>query len=146
MKTITIENDYPYSAKRLWALATDYEALHEVMKGIVSFEGLPSGRTRGGQKLEVMVSLFGKLPKQLYHIEVLECDDRNMILRSSERGSGVKQWRHTMNVTETEFGSRLRDHIEIDAGWLTFAFALWARYLYGARHEPRLRMLENRKF
>lgn len=146
MRTVSLEHDYPVAAARLWSLVTDYDALSEVMKGIASFEGLPSGRTHTGQKMDVMVSLFGKLPKQPYHMEVVECDDQNMILRSSERGAGVKAWQHKLTVTEAETGSRLHDKIDIDAGLLTPVFALWARYLYGARHKPRLRMLEEGRF
>lgn len=146
MKTVTVQNDYPVSATRLWALATDYAALREVMAGLASFDGLPSGRTRTGQRLEVMVSLFGKLPKQPYRMEILECDDQAMILHSSEQGAGVKNWLHTLTVIETQTGSRLHDRIEIDAGLLTPVFALWAKYLYSARHRPRLRLLESGRY
>lgn len=141
MRTVLVENDYSVPAEVLWALATDYGALAEIMKSIATFTGLPSGRAQTGQKLDVMVSLFGKMPSQPYTMEVLECDDARMILRSSERGAGVKAWRHTLTVTKTETGSRLRDHIEVDAGFLTPVFALWARYLYRARHKPRQALL-----
>lgn len=141
MRTVHLTHDYPVSPDRLWALATDYEALARVMEGVVAFDGLPEGRVREGQKIDVMVSLFGKLPAQPYHMEVVECDDSRMVLRSSETGVGVKAWRHTMRVTPTAEGSRLTDRIEIEAGVLTGLFALWARYLYGARHKPRLRLL-----
>lgn len=137
MKTVVVEHEYTASPAHLWAVVTDYDALSEIMKGIVSFEGLPSGRTETGQKLNVMVSLFGKLPSQPYCMDILECDDARMVLRSSEKGAGVKSWHHTLTVTECERGSHLRDHIEIDAGVMTPVFALWARYLYKARHKPR---------
>lgn len=146
MRIVTVQNDYPVSASRLWALATDYAALSEVMEGLVSFEGLPAGRTQTGQRLEVMVSLFGKLPAQPYRMEVLECDNQRMILRSSERGAVVKTWLHSLKVTKIETGSRLHDRIEIDAGMLTPVFALWARYLYRARHKPRLRLFESGRY
>ncbi|WP_300010195.1 hypothetical protein [uncultured Roseobacter sp.] len=146
MKRITVQNEYPVCAARLWALATSYAALHDVMTGLATFEGLPNGRTRTGQRLEITVSLFGKLPKQPYFIEILECDDLALILRSAEHGAGVKTWLHTLTVTETEAGSRLQDQIDIDAGTLTPAFALWAKYLYHARHKPRLRLLENGRY
>lgn len=141
MKTIEIEHDYAVPADRLWALVTDYDALAEVMAGIVAFDGLPQGRTQTGQSFEVMVSLFGKLPQQPYQMEILACDDDAMVLRSSEKGAGVKSWRHCLTVTSTPKGCRLTDRIEIDAGWLTPVFALWAGFLYRARHKPRLRIL-----
>jgi hypothetical protein len=144
MKKVIVVNEYEASAEQLWMLATDYDALGEVMQGIASFEGLPSGRTKTGQKLDVMVSLFGKLPSQPYKMEVLECDDARMILRSSEQGAGVKSWQHTLTVNAVGTGSRLTDSIEIDAGLMTPIFALWAKYLYGARHKPRLKLLKQR--
>jgi len=141
IRIVDLSHDYPAPPEQLWALATDYAALARVMDGIVHFDGLPEGRTRTGQSFSVTVSLFGKLPAQPYHLEVLECDDDAWILRSSERGAGVKSWNHTLRVTATDSGSRLSDHIEIDAGLLTPLFALWARYLYRARHKPRLALL-----
>ncbi|MEQ5871263.1 SRPBCC family protein [Sagittula sp. NFXS13] len=141
MKTVILEHEHAAPAKEVWALATDLDALKEIMKGVVTFEGLPSGRVHQGQKITVQVSLFGKLPPQPYFMEVLECDDKAMILRSFEKGAGVKAWCHTLTVEPQPSGSRLRDVIEIDAGWMSWAFALWARFLYRKRHEPRVRML-----
>ena len=141
MKTVIVTNDYPVSVERLWAVATDYDALTKIMEGIAVFEGLPPGRAKTGQKLNVMVSLFGKLPRTPYYMEVLECNDDNMVLRSTERGAGVKSWRHTLTVKATPSGSRLTDRIEIEAGILSSVFALWAKYLYSARHKPRMKML-----
>jgi len=141
MRTVTLTHDYPAPPETVWALAIDLDMLQEIMAGVVTFEGLPSGRVHEGQAMTVMVSLFGKLPAQPYHMEVLECDGAAMGWRSSERGAGVKSWRHTLTVGPLATGSRLRDVIEIDAGWLTWAFAAWARFLYRKRHAPRLRLL-----
>lgn len=44
MKTVILEHEYASPAKEVWALATDLDALREIMDGVVSFEGLPSGR------------------------------------------------------------------------------------------------------
>lgn len=141
MGTVRVEHDYPVEPRELWANATDYQALQEVMRGIVAFDGLPDGRTKTGQKLSIQVSLFGMLPSQPYYLEVVECDDDLMVLRSNEKGAGVKSWQHTLSVTPTHDGSRLTDEIAIDAGLLTPVFEMWARYLYKARHKPRMRML-----
>ena len=141
MKTVTLIHDYATGPENLWQLVTDYGCLAVAMEGVIAFEGLPQGRSVTGQKFEVMVSVFGKLPAQLYEMEVLECNDDARLLRSREKGAGVKCWRHTLRVEPTAQGSRLTDQITIDAGLLTPLFALWARYLYRARHKPRLRML-----
>lgn len=142
MKTVVLQHDYDAIPARVWALATDYDALKIVMKGLVAFEGLPEGRTKTGQQCDVQVSLFGKLPGQPYSMKILECNDDMMVLRSSEKGAGVKSWLHTLTVSETSSGgSCLTDRIEIEAGLLTFIFAKWARFLYAARHKPRSALL-----
>ncbi|MCA0964334.1 SRPBCC family protein [Salipiger bermudensis] len=141
MKTVRLEHEYSSPAKEVWALVTDLDALAEITDGIVTFEGLPSGRVYQGQQITVRVSLFGILPPQPYFMEVLECDNDALVLRSFEKGAGVKSWRHTLTVEPQQSGSRLREVIEIDAGWMSWAFALWARFLYRKRHEPRVQML-----
>lgn len=141
MSMISLVHEYPASADALWDLVIDYDALHEVMKGIITFDGLPNGRAQTGHKIDLMVSLFGRLPKQPYHMEILECDDQRRVMRSSEKGAGVKSWLHTLSVEPTPEGSRLVESINIQAGLLTPLFAAWAGYLYRARHKPRLRLL-----
>lgn len=141
MKPVILEHSYEAAPERVWALATDYAALAQVCAGVVAFDGLPEGRTYTGQRVEVMVSLFGKLPAQHYEMEVVLCDNEGFVLQSSERGAGVKSWRHRLTVRADGAGSVLRDEIEIDAGLMTPLFRMWARYLYGRRHEPRVAML-----
>ena len=143
MRSVIIENDYDVSSERLWALATDYQALNKVMEGKAVFEGLPQGRTITGQKMTLMVSPLGKLPKKPYVIEILECDDQRRVLRSFEYGLGVKSWRHTLTVKTLGSGSQLRDEVEIEAGVFTPFFALWAKHIYQARHKPRLKLIEH---
>ncbi|MEP1766764.1 MAG: SRPBCC family protein [Sulfitobacter sp.] len=144
MRTISLTHDYAAPARDVWEIAIDYECLSEVTAGLVTFEGLPAGRVQAGQSMTVMVSLFGRLPAQPYHMEVLVFDDEKMHFQSSELGAGVKCWNHTLRVIPTENGSQLSDTIEIEAGWATPLFALWARYLYAKRHAPRLRILQRR--
>lgn len=144
MKTIELIHHYDAPARAVWEVAIDYDCLSEVMDGLVTFEGLPTGRVEAGQSITVMVSLFGRLPAQPYQMEVMEFDNDNMVLTSSERGAGVKSWQHTLRVSATQTGSQLCDKIEIDAGWATWIFARWARYIYRKRHAPRVRILARR--
>ena len=145
MQTIHLVHDYDASARDVWDVAIDYTYLAEVMEGRVTFTGLPKGKVCAGQSLTVMVSLFGKLPAQPYHMEVVEFDDEGMSFTSSERGAGVKSWHHSLRVQDTETGSQLIETIEIDAGWMTRVFAAWAKFLYRKRHEPRVRILNRRR-
>lgn len=144
MKIVELTHIYHAPARDVWDIAVDYACLTEVMRGMVSFDGLPDGRIEPDHSLTVMVSLFGFLPAQPYHMEIVSLDDVGMRFVSSERGAGVKSWRHTLDVADTATGCILTDHIEIDAGRLTWLFAGWARFMYRRRHAPRLRILARR--
>lgn len=141
-QTVKLSHDYCYSPAQLWAIVIDYGYLTEVMHGLVSFTGMPEGVTEIRQKVNVKTSLFAKLPAQDYYMEILECDHESMTVRSFEKGSGVKSWRHSFRVVKTDRGCRLIDEIVIDAGLMTWLFCIWARYMYRARHEPRLHILK----
>ncbi|WP_420860961.1 SRPBCC family protein [Algirhabdus cladophorae] len=146
MKTIHSTHYYDVPPERLWALVTDFGALEYVMKGLIAFKGAPQGRTFTGQKADVQVSVMGLLPYQDYTMEVILCDDDAMQMNSSEKGAGVKSWRHSLQVVADGQGARLHDTIEIDAGLMTPIFAAWARYMYRARHKPRLKLFADGVF
>lgn len=140
-RTVRLTHEYPVDADRLWALATDLDALAGVSGRLVRFEGLPSGHCRTGQVIDLRVSLFGLLPWRPYRMRVISCDDAARRLVSEEEGMGVALWRHRLSVDATEAGARLTDEIEIEAGWKTPLVARWARMLYARRDAPRRRML-----
>lgn len=146
MRVIELQHDYPVAPDRLWALVTDYGALAESVAGLIAFDGLPEGRVEQGQAVEVQTSLFGRLPKRPYRMEVPFCDHGARRLRSREHGMGVRRWEHEMAVDPIPGGARLSERVEIDAGLATPLFAAWARFMYRARHAPRLRMLEAGRF
>ena len=138
---IDLEHHYVSAPQDVWALATDFEALAEVCRPLIVFEGLPEGRCEPGLKETVQVRLFGIMPAQPYTMEIEAQNDAEMWFQSSELGAGVKSWRHTLRVKPNGTGATLTDHIEIDAGFLTPLFAMWARKLYRHRHPRRLRLL-----
>lgn len=140
-RLLRVSHDYPVAPRALWDLVTDLDQFEEMCGGLVTFEGLPPGRVSQGMVAEVRVRLFGRLPPMEYRMEVVEVDDLNMRVRSSEFGAGVRSWRHSFQVSASPAGARLTDTIEIDAGWLTWAYALWARILYRTRHGARMRLL-----
>lgn len=143
-RTLTLTHDYPAPARAVWDIATDMESYREAMGRLMAFDGLPSGTIEEGQRVDLRVSLFGIMPWQDYSMTVEACDHDAMTFQSDEHGAGVRSWRHHLSVEDTAHGSRLTDRVEVDAGWKTPLFALWARVVYRARHKPRLRMLENR--
>lgn len=146
MRTVKVTHSYDVAAERLWALATDYDALIAIAENMVRFDGLPKGRLEEGQEVKTRVSLFGLLPWQPYVIRVLTSDDANMTMISDENGAGVETWRHTLTVTGDDTSSQLTDEIQIEAGWMTPLVAMWAAIMYRKRHKPRLRLLADGTF
>lgn len=135
-------HEYPHPPDRVWEVATDLDALQQVVSGLILFRGLPTGKIAQGQKLTVDVSLFGVMPYQPYEMQVLALNAKDRSFHSSERGAGVRSWQHHLKVEETPDGSRLVERIEIDAGLLTPLFRAWALLLYKKRHKPRLAILQ----
>lgn len=142
MAKVVLTHDYTHPPQDVWDVATDFASFLEAMKGLVTFEGMPtSGRVEQGQVMDVKTRLFGKLPPMDYHMEVVECDRDAMRFLSSEYGGNVKSWRHELTVTAIEGGARLTDTIEIDAGFSTPLMVLWAKLVYRRRHPVRVRIL-----
>ncbi len=143
-----VRNTFHYAAAppRVWAMVTDFSALAEACRRLVVFEGLPEGRIHTGQSLEVMVRLFGILPRQVYHMTVELCDEAAMRFQSRERGAGIRRWDHKLWLEPDGAGTRLNEEIDIDAGAMTPLYVLWARFLYRGRHQPRVDMLTSGAF
>ncbi|WP_316013071.1 SRPBCC family protein [Roseobacter sp. HKCCA0434] len=139
---VHIEHQYDASADAVWALAKDFDALIQMSAGSVKYRGLPdtAGLTEG-DVIEFEVSPFGLLPWQPYRVEMLEVDDAARRFVSLESGAGVKSWRHTLTVVPEGEGCRQTDHVEIDAGAMTWPTTLAARRMYRRRDIARRRLL-----
>lgn len=137
--SFTLERTYDWEADRHFAAIVRFDELAEAMQGQARYEGLPSGEAQPGQVFEVKIKLFGWLPVGSWRIEVLARDDEARRLASFESGGAVKSWRHTITVDALESGGCLhRDHLEIDAGWLTGLYERMARKMYERRHDQRM--------
>lgn len=145
-KTVTLSHDYAADPRDVWHVATDFACFAQAMKGVASFDGMPStGTLASDQTFDVKVRLFGWMPPMKYHMQVMAFDDERMSFLSHEHGGSIKIWRHHLTVAATQTGARLTDHIEIEAGLSTPLMGLWARFLYRRRHKPRLAMLAARR-
>ena len=138
--TVTMSHDYDAAPRRVWALATDWACLRRVVAGMATFGPLPETPIHAGQTVRTTVSLFGLPPALPYYIEIVEFDDEAMHLKSRESGS-ISSWEHTIDVEPRNGGCRLRDRLDIVAGWRTPFVAFWARIMLARRHKPRLNML-----
>ena len=140
-KTITLTHHYDHSPEAVWHVATDYDAFVEATKRLITFEGLPDEPMHEGQKIDVTFRLFGKLPPQPYHMEVVRFDPGGFMFQSREHGGPVKMWNHRLTVEAVDGGAVLTDRVEIDAGWLTPIYAIYGRFMYRQRHPVRVRLL-----
>lgn len=140
-RTIHLTHDYDATPDAVWQVATDFDALAEAVKGLITYENLPTGRIEAGQEIAVRFSLFGKLPWQDYFMRVEAMDDSARWFQSHEHGGPVRAWRHHLQVLPTGTGARIVESIAIDAGAMTWLYALWGRFMYARRHAPRQRLL-----
>ena len=140
-KTITLTHHYDHAPDAVWQVATDFDAFVEATKRLVTFEGLPDEPMFEGQKIDVTFRLFGKLPPQPYHMEVARFDPAARMFQSREHGGAVKMWNHRLTVEPTSTGAVLTDRVEIDAGWMTWVYAAYGRFMYRQRHPVRQRLL-----
>lgn len=145
VRKVQLRHDYAFPARAVWHVVTDLDHLRTVTEGLLAFRDLPSGQIAEGQTLDVQVSLLGRLPYQPYRMRVVRCDGEQMTFSSSERGIGVKTWKHRLQVIPADTGSQIRETIEIDAGWKTPLFVAWARFLYRRRHPRRVKILRQFK-
>ena len=144
-RVVTMSHDYDATPSRLWAVATDWDCLRRAVAGMATFGLLPDKPMQKGQVIHTTISLFGLLPAFPYTLEIREFDEKAMHIESRESGGGIERWEHAIDVEPLDHGSRLRDRLEIAAGWRTPFVAFWARIMLARRHKPRLEMLKKNR-
>ncbi|RED13324.1 SRPBCC family protein [Pontivivens insulae] len=140
-RTIRIENEYAAPPQDVWAIAKDFANLAPLSAGSVEYRGLKSGPVALGDVIDFEVKVMGRGDWKPYRVELVELDDAQFRYVTMEQGSGVKSWRHSLEIQPTASGSKQIDTIEIDAGWLTLPTAILAKRMYRQRHAPRLALL-----
>ena len=142
MRLVRLSHIYDHSPEAVWTVAIDLDCLKEAVRGVLVFEGMPSGAITQGQVLDVTVSMFGLLPAQPYRMEVVAFDASALCFQSNEQGMGVQHWLHSLRIVPHVRGAELIDEIEIEVGWCTPLIAAWARFMYKRRHKPCVEMLK----
>ena len=141
MKTITVSESYAVPAQTLWAHVVRYDSLQAMMSGPFVSVQCPPGEEQVGHDVALTFRLFGAVPVGGWRFKVLARDDTQRRLLSEEEGTGVRYWRHEINIESEGNGSRLTDTIAIDAGVLTPLIVAFAHRDYTRRHRLRKRML-----
>ena len=139
---VRTEHTYEVDADALWRCSVSYDCLAQTMASLVTYEGLPAGEIEVGQSIELAVTHFGVIPPMPWHIDVLERDDSQRVLRTSEKGGSIRSYLHELTVEDLGQGrSRLVDDVKFDAGWLSGPMTLWIKHIYRTRDKPRRRLL-----
>lgn len=117
--------------------ACDFAEVAEAMKGLATYDGLPTGRVFEGQTALVDVTLWGFLKTRGHSMTVVRLDKAARILQSREHNPNVKHWDHTLTVQPTETGCVWTDSVVIDAGWNSWGTVRFAKLVYTRRHKHR---------
>jgi ligand-binding SRPBCC domain-containing protein len=89
---------------------------------------------REGETVVGWVFLFGFLPFSRHHLHIARIDESTRTLRSREFGGLITTWNHDIDVVPIDAATcRYRDRIEIEAGIMTPAIVVYARWFYRMR-------------
>ncbi|MEN9822233.1 MAG: hypothetical protein RLZ04_659 [Actinomycetota bacterium] len=123
-------------ADAVWAAVKTPSAFRTVTRRLVTMPviGDRQDEWHEGETVVGWVFLFGLLPFSRHHLHVARIDERTHTLSSSEFGGAIATWNHDIEVTPTDATScRYRDRVEIEAGILTPAIVVYARWFYRMR-------------
>jgi hypothetical protein len=141
-RRVSVQHTYEVPADQLWSCCVSYRCLSAMMASLVTYQGLPDGEMQAGQSVDLQVTHFKFTPPVNWHIDVLQRDDQNRVLQTSEYGGSFNTYLHTLTVdAQGERQSRLTDHIEFDAGWLSLPMMWWVNHIYTKRDAPRRLLL-----
>jgi hypothetical protein len=118
------------------ALVADGGAFRFVTRGLIRYPAATgwTERLTPGVRLSSVLWLFGFVPISRHTLEVVEVDEVERRLVTSEHGGLVRTWRHTLSVAPTgERECRYTDRVDIDAGPATRVVVAFARGFYAQR-------------
>ena len=124
------------SADAIWAAVKTPSAFRFVTRRLLVMPVIRSrsGEWREGETVVGWVFLFGFLPFSRHHLHIARIDDSTRTLSSREFGGLIAMWNHDIEVVPVDsMTCRFVDRIEIEAGFLTPAIAVYARWFYRMR-------------
>ncbi|MCA0351804.1 MAG: hypothetical protein LCH85_07385 [Chloroflexi bacterium] len=93
----------------------------------------------------VELRLFGVIPVGKQAIVISHPQQHPFTLRDNGHSPLIKRWDHTIEVAVEGTSTRYRDHVVVEAGWLTPLIWLFAQVFYRHR-QRRWRRLAARHF
>lgn len=135
---VDISAEYPGTPDTVFADARRFDDLRAAMRGLATYEGLPSGSVaREGETYVTDIVFWGLLPVTAHTIVIERVDPGARLMQSRERHRGVSRWDHRITVEPRGSGAIWRDEVMIEAGWQTPFVARFAAYTYRYRHRSR---------
>lgn len=136
---VVFESLLPCEADDAWDALRTSRLLQEVAHPLATIEGMPGTPLPDvwpvGETIECRSALFGLIPTGTRALQFERIDHAAREIQTRESDALVSRWDHLMRVTPERRGwCRLRDEVEIEAGWLTFVVWLLAEGFYRHRH------------
>jgi hypothetical protein len=140
-KIIRISSVFPAAPDTIWPLLMQVETLRYIAAPYAAFSPL-GGETlwREGAVLRFRLRIFG-IPLGIHTISIQKIDRTLYTIKTFEGNTAVPVWNHTIIIEPVEGGARYTDEVEIGAGRLTGAVALWSRAFYRHRQKKWLKLL-----
>lgn len=137
MSTVTVSTYLDAPPDAVWPAVTTPAGFRFVTRGLVQWEGLDehAGPWTTGTSVAGRLRVLG-VPFSRHRITVESIDHQRRSVQSDESGGPIRSWRHLITVEPVEGDpgrSRYTDVIEIRAGLLTPAVALFAHASYRLR-------------
>jgi hypothetical protein len=135
MVTVSRTTPLPIPAADALALAQDPATFAYVTRPLMrvpALEAMDAGFARAGAQASGRLWWLGVIPAWTHHLRVVSIDDGE--IRTAEHGGLVRTWNHRLTFAATSPATcAYTDEIEIDAGPLTPAVALFARAFFAYR-------------
>lgn len=143
MKSITVGTTLDASAHTVWSAVRRPETFVHVAGAMLRFPAAErhAGPWSVGDETRGWLFLFRVIPLSRHTIRVVDIDHEAMTLGTEEGGGFVRTWNHHIAVNALSRTScTYTDRIDIDAGALTSAVAIFARVFYRYRQRRWARL------
>jgi hypothetical protein len=137
---VHLESVLPCSVEQAWDAVQTTALLREVTLPLLTFPAVDPGalpvRWSALPSVRLRSFLYGLIPLGERVIEIESVDSDGRVIRTRERDSVVRSWKHRISVQPAARGfARYSDTVDINAGMFTVPIWAFAQCLY--RHRQR---------
>lgn len=136
MAIVDISTELAAPAAAVWRAVKTPAAFRTVTRDVLTMPVIKhrDDEWREGETVAGWVFLFGVIPFSRHTLHVAKIDDNAMTFSSRESGGLLRRWNHDIIVVASgDSRCSYRDRIDIEAGIVTPAVVLYARWFYRTR-------------